>query len=171
MQFGGSLFAGGVTELLLENSTFTKSSAGFGGAVYLQNSVALLKNVHFENNRAMFGGGAVYWTNIPGTIITFNDVTYSNNNASFGEDVCTSIDRIVAEPAVVDSTSGSELPTDITVSMLDVYGQRIKTLSELALFANTNDGQVSILVESFVHCSYPHVLCVPDGRKHCAAYF
>jgi hypothetical protein len=58
---GGAFYGNNLFQVLIQNSTFERNTALFGGAVSTDKSTGNISNSYFLDNSALAGGGGVYW--------------------------------------------------------------------------------------------------------------
>lgn len=130
----------------IEDSIFKNNRAKNGGAIYFdssQNSINITNNT-FDKNEAKFDGGAIKWTLIEPKILTN---TFTNNTAYYGKNIASypirmrilfqtqnesiSLQNLSQNsiPTIRNISSGSYLPFNLSVEIVDCYGQIVTSIT------------------------------------------
>jgi hypothetical protein len=140
---GGQNITGGAlllqnSNLTIINSSFTGNSADVGGAIAFTCSDLTicslsLENIELVNNCALVKGGGIYYDyRRP----TFTDITFTNNSASYGNEIASYPVRI------------KEISSDSNKIFLDHVGPSIKLKAPLILKLVDYDDQTMVLDSS-----------------------
>lgn len=129
---GGAIFSdtyGG--NVIVQNSTFYRNSAVYGGAISTDDTNTTVTESTFIHNTASNGGGAVFWyyyaTELKCTLISN---LHENNVASYGDNVATNPISLGTSSSLVVSSSGKDTP-EIYVYLLDIYDQITTNISSI----------------------------------------
>ena len=117
-------------KITIQNSYFGGNSAINGGAIASASTVVKISTSKFVKNRALNGGGAIYWTyNSNYKVVVGSGCTSIGNNASYGDFTATDLVRLNVSTAYpgVAQVSGQSLKSPLLVSLLDYYNQVVKT--------------------------------------------
>ena len=142
---GGALYLFN-SKTLITNSIFNQNQADYGGSIYCESAnklnIAIMQNNTFNSNNAISEGGAIKW-NFEMPIIENN--IFFNNSALYGNDIAAYPIRMTVNlksdngsyilssfgsqiPIINNVTSGNYFPYNISIGLLDHYGQIVKSL-------------------------------------------
>lgn len=162
VEFGGAVFVGSDSSLVLDSCTFTANSASQGGAVNVNSNSATAEivNCHFENNAAVDmngsdltpGGGAVLNfgntdPNLPPTTIS-NSQFVGNHSAHWGGAILDGSPEIFGETTTVENSEFIENSAEAFGGAVTAYEGQLHFIS--CAFENNSagkDGGASYAVE------------------------
>ena len=143
---GGGAISIENSKTTIEDSIFQNNQAKNGGSIYFdssQNSINITNN-DFYNNEAKIDGGAIKWTLIEPKIL---NNTFTDNNAYYGKNIAsfpirmhillqTQNESINLQnlsqnsiPTIFNISSGSFLPFNLSVEIVDCYGQIVTSIT------------------------------------------
>jgi hypothetical protein len=139
---------------LVDACNFSRNEALYGGAIFSVTSFVNITNSAFYDNKAKFGGGAVYWIVEKSSVFISAHTEERGNQARFGPFAATDTHHLSAGNATRVETSGQSIGAPFNVTLLDYYDQvvRYEDLEDANIvYVLTNESSTSsIQGKSFV---------------------
>ena len=165
-----SNFQGIVTIL---NSNFNNNKGSNGGAIWIDNTITSINSCIFNNNRAIYGGGGIFWNyaNNNSLLVTIDDdiLSYHNNHALYGQNYATNGILLRPERSIRNVSSGVVVTPPFKIHLEDYYGQTVHGVEEVTvslIFATVVGNKFSIsgsTIEVISNGSAIFASLVPNG--------
>eukprot|EP01104_Vermistella_antarctica_P020502 TRINITY_DN8786_c0_g1_i1.p1 TRINITY_DN8786_c0_g1~~TRINITY_DN8786_c0_g1_i1.p1 ORF type:complete len:1027 (+),score=261.18 TRINITY_DN8786_c0_g1_i1:380-3460(+) len=136
---------------LLNDCYFEGNEADYGGAVWSSQPLSKKDSAQFRNNRAHFGGGGIFYTDLTVGKKLLDECDCKGNKAQYGDDVATpayefSLDDIEPRSKQLKHVDNLHSEVKAKVSLRDWFGQKVA--GEETIFNFRVSPEDAIMVDS-----------------------